>query len=86
MNFHRFSAFPDEEMDARGKIVKKYRTYLTPCQKLLTIPLVDECLKAGTTKESLEKEVTRQSHLEAAQEMQKEKAKLFRSFSTKDML
>ncbi|PIQ68540.1 MAG: hypothetical protein COV91_03580 [Candidatus Taylorbacteria bacterium CG11_big_fil_rev_8_21_14_0_20_46_11] len=86
VNFHRFCAFPDEETDARGKIVKKYRTYLTPCQKLLSIPHVDACLKAGTTRESLEKEATRQSHLVAAQEMQKEKRKLFNSFSTKNML
>lgn len=86
VNFHRFCAFPDEETDARGKIVKKYRTYLTPCEKLLTIPLVDACLKAGTTRTSLEREARRQSHLAAAQEMQKEKAKLFKSFSTQSML
>ena len=86
VNFHRFCAFPDEEMDARGKIVKKYRTYLTPCQKLLSIPHVDTCLKAGATRASLEKEATRQPHLKAAQEMQKEKSKLFNLFSTKNML
>jgi hypothetical protein len=86
VNFHRFCAFPDEEMDAKGKIVKKYRTYLTPCQKLLSIPRVDECLKPGTTRESLETEARRQSHLAAAKEMQKEKAKLFNSFSARSML
>lgn len=86
VNFHRFCAFPDEETDTRGKIVKKYRSYLTPCEKLLAIPLVDACLKSGTTRESLEKEVRRQSHLDAAQEMQKEKAKLFNSFSSRTML
>lgn len=86
VNFHRFSAFPDEEMDARGKIVKKYRTYLTPCEKLRSIPLVDECLKVGTTRESLEKEARRQSHLAAAQEMQKEKHALFTSFYSRTML
>ena len=86
VNFHRFSAFPDEEVDARGKIVKKYRTYLTPCQKLLSIPRVETYLKDGTTKESLLAEARRQSHLVAAQEMQKEKHKLFSSFSSQDML
>lgn len=86
VNFHRFCAFPDEETDARGKVVKTYRTYLTPCEKLLSIPRVEECLKVGTTTESLEKEARRQSHLEAAQEMQKEKAKLFNSFSSQTML
>src|SRR3989338_702526 len=86
VNFHRFCAFPDEEMDAKGKIVKKYRTYLTPCQKLLSIPLVDECLKTETTRDSLETEARRQSHLAAAKEMQTEKRKLFNSFSAKNML
>ncbi len=86
VNFHRFCAFPDEETDARGKTVKKYRTYLTPCQKLLAVPRVEACLKAGTTKESLEQEEQRQSHLEAAKEMQKAKAKLFSSFSSQNML
>lgn len=86
VNFHRFCAFPDEEMDARGKIVKKYRTYLTPCERLLSIPRVEECLKVGTTKESLKKEARRQSHLKAAKEMQREKAKLFNSFSSQVML
>jgi transposase InsO family protein len=86
VNFHRFSAFPDEEMDAKGKIVKKYRTYLTPCEKLLSIPLVEARLKTGTTLASLEKEARRQSHLAAAQEMQKEKHRLFNSFSAQSML
>lgn len=86
VNFHRFSAFPDEEMDNRGKIVKKYRTYLTPCEKLLSIPRVDECLKSGTTRASFLSEGRRQSHIVAAQEMQKEKHKLFNSFSAQSML
>lgn len=86
VNFHRFSAFPDEEMDARGKITKKYRTYLTPCQKLLSIPLVDACLKGETTRLSLQREEGRQSHLAAAQETQKEKHKLFSSFAPQTML
>lgn len=86
VNFHRFCAFPDEETDTRGKIVKRYRTYLTPCEKLLSIPRAEECLKTGMTRESLEKEAARQSHLAAAQEMQKEKAKLFSSFSSQNML
>lgn len=86
VNFHRFCAFPDEEMDAKGKMVKKYRSYLTPCQKLRSIPRVEACLRDGTTLESLEKEAGRQSHLAAAQEMQKEKHKLFSSFSSLSML
>lgn len=86
VNFHRFCAFHDEEMDARGRIMKKYRMYQTPCEKLLSLPRVDEFLRPGATRESLTKETRRQSHLSAAQEMQKEKARLFNSFSSQSML
>lgn len=80
--FHRFCAFPDEEIDERGKIVKKYRDYMTPVQKLLSLPNVEQYLKDGITKASLKEEETRQTHLAAAQEMQTARKKLFKSFST----
>jgi len=80
--FHRFCAFPDEEIDERGKIVKKYRDYMTPVQKLLSLPNVEHYLKDGITKALLEEEETKQTHLAAAQEMQVAKKKLFKSFST----
>ena len=86
INFHRFCAFPDEEVDARGKIVKRYRTYLTPIEKLLSIKNVERYLKEGITKEMLQAEVKKQSHLAAAQEMQKAKSTLFKLISAPDML
>lgn len=51
--FHRQCAFADEEVGARGKIKKLYRTYLTPCEKLLSLSSVDEYLRAGVTMGSL---------------------------------
>ena len=81
LNFHRFCAFPEEVVDERGKIRKVYKSYLTPCQKLLSIPSVDSYLKERVSRESLEKEAASQSHLAAAKEIQREKSKLFRSFS-----
>ena len=81
INFHRFCAFPDEEVDVRGKIVKKYRTYLTPIERLLSIEHVENYLKPGMTKESLRAQTNQQSHLAAAQEMQKAKAQLFKLIS-----
>lgn len=86
VNFHRFSAFPDEEVDARGKIVKRYRTYLTPVQKLLSLPDAEQYLKEGITEESLRAESETQSHLAAAQEMQKAKSILFKIISSQKML
>lgn len=80
--FHRQCAFADDIMDERGKIKKVYNTYLTPCEKLLSIENVEQYLKDGVTKQSLESEARGQTHLEAAQEMQKEKQKLFTKIRT----
>jgi transposase len=76
LNFHRHSAFATEYIDSRGKIKKKYDIYLTPCQKLLSIENLEAYLKPGITRKTLENEILRQSHLDAARELQKAKAKL----------
>ena len=75
--FHRQCAFADDIVDAKGKIKKVYKTYLTPCEKLLSIPNVEQYLKPGVTKEFLRDQMLAQTHLASAQEMQKEKEKLF---------
>jgi len=81
INFHRFCAFPDEIVDDNGKITKVYQTYLTPIGKLLSLPNIEMYLKDGVTKESLETEMKRASHLVAAQEMQKAKTRIFKLIS-----
>jgi hypothetical protein len=86
INFHRFCAFPDEEIDVRGKIMKRYRIYLTPIQKLLSIENVERYLKEGVTKESLWAQAKKQSHVAAAAEMQKQKSSLFKLISAQDVL
>lgn len=78
LNFHRQCAFADEEIDARGKIRKVYRTYLTPCEKLLAIPQVERDLKPGITIASLRIRMMQQTHLAAAEEMQAAKVQLFK--------
>jgi transposase InsO family protein len=75
--FHRQCAFADEIVDDKGKIRKVYRTYLTPCEKLLSIPNVEKYLKFGVSKESLKAQMMKQTHLESATEMQTAKEKLF---------
>ncbi len=75
--FHRQCAFADEEIDAKGKIKKVYRTYLTPCLKLLSIPNVSTYLRKGVTVESLRLEAQKETHLESAETMQRTKQKLF---------
>lgn len=74
---HRQCAFADEVVDAKGKIRKVYKTYMTPCEKLLSIPDVEQYLKPGVSKESLKAQMMEKTHLAAAQEMQAAKEKLF---------
>jgi len=76
--FHRQCAFADEIVDTKGKVRKVYKTYLTPCEKLLSIPNVEQYLKHGITKESLRMRMMVQTHLAAAQEMQRAKQTLFK--------
>lgn len=75
--FHRQCAFADEIVDDRGKIRKVYKTYQSPCEKLLSILNVEQYLKPDITKESLRVRMMAQTHLAAAQEMQKAKKQLF---------
>jgi len=78
LGFHRHCAFSTDYTDKRGKIKKKYDIYLTPCQKLLSIPDVEQYLKPGITKQTLRQEQMKMSHVEAAQNLQKAKAELFK--------
>ena len=49
INFHRHCAYATDYTDNRGKIRKAYETYMTPCQKLLSIEKVEQYLKPGIT-------------------------------------
>lgn len=81
INFHRFSAFPDEETDVRGKTVKKYNTFLTPIQKLCGIENVEQYLKPEVAVENLHQETRRQSHLKAAEELAETRRTLFKKIN-----
>ncbi len=74
---HRQCAFADDIADDKGKIRKVYKTYLTPCERLLSIPDVEQYLKPGITPAVLRERMMEKTHLAAAQEMQKAKEKLF---------
>ena len=77
LNFHRQCAYPTEYTDSRGKVRKTYEIYMTPCQKLLSIENVEQYLRPGITKGSLNEEQMKMSHVEAATKLQEAKAKLF---------
>ena len=75
--FHRQCAFADEEVDVKCKIKKIYRTYLTPCEKFLSIPHAETYLRDGVTIQSLQVQMQRETHLASAQNMQRAKQQLF---------
>lgn len=79
VNFHRKCGFPTEEVRPDGKIVKKYRTedYMTPREKLCSLPDVEQYLRGGITVASLNESAAAKNHLVSAEEMQEARKKLF---------
>jgi hypothetical protein len=82
-NFHRQCAFATDVVNEKGKIKKVYKTYLTPCEKLLSLPNVAQYLKPGVTVASLKTLMMAETHLKAAQDMQNAKQKLFATIQQK---
>jgi len=86
LNFHRPCGFATETVDNKGKIKKKYDTYLVPFEKFRTLAKPEQLLKKGVTLEELEKTARSYSDTEYAKLMQQKKAQLFRSFSKPGIL
>jgi hypothetical protein len=57
-------------VDKKGKIKKKYKTYLTPFEKFRTLANPKQFLKEGVTLEELEKTSRSHSDTEYAKLMQ----------------
>ena len=86
LNFHRPCGFATETVDEKGKVKKKYETYLMPFEKFHSLSKPEQFLKKGLTMETL-KEVERQrSDIEYAKLVQEKKIELFRSFSKPGIL
>lgn len=79
-NFHRKCAFPTEIVDGRGKIKKVYKDYHTPIEKLFLVPDVTTYLRKGVTVSRLMQQQLFESHVMAAQKMQKARTALFNLF------
>lgn len=85
VNLHRFCAFPVEEVDGKGKVVKKYPLdeYMTPVGKLLSIENMEQYLKEGVSVESLEDKLKETSHYDVSGSVQKARKKLFESINSR---
>lgn len=80
LNYHRFCAFATDYVNEKGKIKKKYETYMTPIQKFLSLPDCGQYLKEGITLKSILLQQKKFTHLESAKRMRNAKQKLFTNF------
>lgn len=81
LNYHRSCAFPITITDKKGKEKKIYpqENYMTPFEKLKSIPHVEQYLKLGATIGSLEAIANKHSDNEMAKIIQTEREKMFAS-------
>ena len=77
LNYHRPGAQADVEVDAKGRIRRRYRRYQTPLETLLKLPKPQQYLRPGLTVATLERIAGLMSDTEAARRMQQAKHKLF---------
>ncbi|MBC7221250.1 hypothetical protein H5T55_07300 [Candidatus Bipolaricaulota bacterium] len=68
-------------MDRKGKIRKRYDAYVTPYEKLRSLPQAGQYLRPGVMMAELERIARGHSDTEYALLVQQEKARLFRSFA-----
>ena len=81
LNFHRPCGFAREVVDKRGKVKKIYDVYLTPYEKLVSLPEWQKYLKTNVMAKNLAEISTRQSDNECGEKLQKAKFKLFKNFT-----
>lgn len=83
LNFHRPCFFPTEEIDAKGRLRKRYRyeQMMTPYDKLKSLPEARRYLKPGITFENLDAIACAVSDNEAARRLTEARAELFRSIN-----
>ena len=78
LNYHRPSGFATVKTDAKGKAKKVYDVYVTPFERLKSLPRAKRVLKRGLSFQQLDRIATAESDTEFAAKMQKAKQELFR--------
>jgi hypothetical protein len=77
INYHRVCAFSTDYVDKRGKIRKKYNTYLTPYEKLKSLKSPEQYLKGSITFAELDKIAYAESDIEFGEKMKEAKSRMF---------
>ena len=80
VNYHRPCGFATTKQNKKGKEKKVYDTYLMPYEKFLSLPSVEQYFKPDVTLEQILAQATEKTDNQAAEDMQEEKAKLFKTF------
>lgn len=73
--------YATEFVDRKGKIRRRYDTYLTPYERSWGLPQAEQSLQPGVTMAERERIARGHSDTECALLVQQEKATLFRSFA-----
>lgn len=81
LNYHRICGFATNYVDKKGKIKKKYDTYLTPYEKLKSISNASHYLRDNISFEILDKIAYTKSDIKFGELVQKKKKLLFKSFN-----
>lgn len=83
VNFHRPCFFPEEFLDAKGRLRKRYRYehMMTPYDKLKSLPDAAQYLKPGVTFADLDAQAHQFSDNEAARRLNQARAELFRTIN-----
>jgi transposase InsO family protein len=87
INYHRPCFFPITITDSKGKDKKTYpyEAMMTPYDKLKSIDNAIKYLKADITFEILDKVALNQTDDQAAEQLQKERSKLFKTINERDL-
>lgn len=78
LNYHRPCGFAEDKIDKKGKIKKKYNEWMTPYEKLKSLENAEKYLKPNFSFAELDKIAYEKSDNDFAEEMEKEKRKLFK--------
>ena len=81
LNFHRPCLFPVDEVDAKGRVRKRYphANVMTPYEKLESLPNAAACLKPGTSFDQLDAVAAAMSDNDAARALNQARDRLFDS-------
>jgi transposase InsO family protein len=83
LNFHRPCGFATDIVSDKGKIKKKYDTYMTPYEKLKSLENSKKYLKDEITLKCLDLIATNENDNEAAREMQRARVELLKNIKKK---